>query len=330
MPALNGRHPLRRLGQGPLAFDRDGVILLRLRTDHGHRRGLHFAVGDRIVARQVLERDLARLGFGGFACPAQQQRQVAHRRGEPDFLRLHRVHFERDRFGHRHLGGAVIGDLIDRQHARVLQHHLGGGLPLVDLTGQHHVDMVARQHEAADAADVVDADGDRLHALAHQRRERRALAGAGDLEREHRLVGFHRGEHHAAAAGQNVVDLAEGAGRQRLRRPGNFLQHRGVELGAETQRLRGDHDGLRGERLFLRLHALRAHVGLVVEPDLRDEHGEQAEHDREADHNDGTGTHGGWPRLTRLAFAFLGARVGAMQYPITNGGPASGAMLKGR
>ena len=70
--------------------------------------------------------------------------------------------------------------------------------PFVDLARQHDIDAIARQHEAADAFHVVDADGHRLHARLHQRRQRRALAGAGDLEREHRLVRLDRGEHHAA------------------------------------------------------------------------------------------------------------------------------------
>jgi hypothetical protein len=34
-------------------------------------------------------------------------------------------------------------------------------------------------------------------------------------------------------------------------------------------------------------------LGLPVEPRLRDEHRQQAEYDREGDHHDGTGTHGG-------------------------------------
>ena len=171
------------------------------------------------------------------------------------------------------------------------------GRPLVDLACQHDVDVVARQHKAADALDVVDADGHRLHAWLDERRQRRALARTGDLEREHRLVRFDGGQHDAAAACHDVGDLGERAGRQRVRRPRHFLKHRRSELGAEAQRLLGDHDGLRRDRL--RRFDLRAQAGLVVQPDLSDEHGEQAEHDGKPDHYDGTGTHGGKPRLTR-------------------------------
>ena len=44
---------------------------------------------------------------------------------------------------------------------------------------------------------------------------------------------------------------------------------------------------------------LRPHGRLVVEPDLGDEHGEQAEDNGKPDHDDGTGTHDDKPRLTR-------------------------------
>ena len=115
------------------------------------------------------------------------------------FCASHGRDLERDRLGHRRLVGALVGDLVDRQHAHVLQHDLGGRRALVDLARQHDVDAVARQHEAADAVDVVDADGHRLHARRAPGRQRGALAGAGDLEREHRLVRLDRGQHDAAA-----------------------------------------------------------------------------------------------------------------------------------
>ena len=51
--------------------------------------------------------------------------------------------------------------------------------------------------------------------------------------------------------------------------------------------------------VLLRLEILCPHIGLVVEPDLRDENSEQAENDGKPDHDDGAGTHGNKPRLTR-------------------------------
>lgn len=127
------------------------------------------------------------------------------------------------------------------------------------------------------------------------------MTRTGNLEREHRLIRFDGGEHDAAATRHDVVDLGERAVRQRVRRPRHFLKHRRSELSAESQRLLRDHDGLRRNRL--RRFDLRAQAGLIVQPDLSDEHSEQAEHDGKPDHYDGTGTHGGKPRLTRPNFS---------------------------
>jgi len=55
---------------------------------------------------------------------------------------------------------------------------------------------------------------------------------------------------------------------------------------------------LRRDRLGW-LDILRPQTGLIVEPDLSDEHREQAEDDGKPDHDDGTGTHGDKPRLTQ-------------------------------
>ena len=144
---------------------------------------------------------------------AQRQRQRADRGGKRELLRRRHLDLERDRLGERRLVGALVGDLIDRQHAHVLQHDVGGGEVLVLLARQHDIDAIARQHEAGDALDVIDADGHGLHAVLQQRRQGRALAGAGDLGREHRLVRLDRREHDAAAARGQVADLVEGTGR---------------------------------------------------------------------------------------------------------------------
>jgi hypothetical protein len=173
----------------------------------------------------------------------------------------------------------------------VAPSHVGGGEVLVLLARQHDVDAIARQHEAGDALDIVDADGHGLHAVLQQGRQGRALAGAGDLRREHRLVRLDRREHDAPTVRGQIADLVEGAGRHRFFRPLDFAQRHRAEIGAEAQRLRSDDDRLRRDRLLLRLETLRAHLGLTVEPGLREKHRDQAEQNGEPDHHDGAGTH---------------------------------------
>jgi hypothetical protein len=79
----------------------------------------------------------------------------------------------------------LVSGLIDREHTRVLQDNL--------RRRKNDVDVIARQHEAAYAFDVVDTNGHGLHAWLDQGRQRCALARSGYLEREHRLVRFDRG-----------------------------------------------------------------------------------------------------------------------------------------
>jgi hypothetical protein len=50
---------------------------------------------------------------------------------------------------------------------------------------------------------------------------------------------------------------------------------------------------------MVRVQAAHALLGLAVEPTLRDEYREQAEHDGECDHHDGAFAHGPDPGLTR-------------------------------
>jgi hypothetical protein len=59
--------------------------------------------------------------------------------------------------------------------------------------------------------------------------------------------------------------------------------------------LLGDDDCLRCDLRLVRIDIPRPHIGLVVEPDLRDEYGEQAENNGKPNHDDGTGTHGDKP-----------------------------------
>ena len=153
---------------------------------------------------------------------------------------------------------------------------------LVGLPREHDVDVVARQHETGDTLDVVDADGDRLHAVAQHRRERRALARAGDLGGEDRFVGIDRHEHDALAR-REVGNLDERAGGQRVLRPRHFAQRARAELVAEPQRLARDHDRARRQASRLRCASrLRMRCfGLVVEPGLRQEYRDQPEQDRQ-------------------------------------------------
>jgi hypothetical protein len=66
---------------------------------------------------------------------------------------------------------------------------------------------------------------------------------------------------------------------------------------AEAQRLRCDDDrlGRRRLRLVLRFERLHSLLSLAVEPGLRDENREQAEHDGKRDHHDGANAHGTIP-----------------------------------
>ncbi|MEJ2378375.1 MAG: hypothetical protein P8Y71_24325 [Pseudolabrys sp.] len=66
---------------------------------------------------------------------------------------------------------------------------------------------------------------------------------------------------------------------------------------------------------------LRPHTVLVIEPDVGDEHREQAEDDGKAGHDESAGAHGGLSRLTqnRNLVAFLGRTVVGRCSSITNG-----------
>jgi hypothetical protein len=173
---------------------------------------------------------------------------------------------------HGRLGGTLVSGLINREHTRVLQNDLRRRVAFFNLASENDVDVIARQHEAAYAFDVVDANGHGLHPWLDQGRQRGALARSGYLEREHRLVRFDRGQNDAASSGYNVLDFGVSAARQGIGGPGHLLEHRCVELRAKTQRLLCDDDSLRCHLRPVRVEILRSHVRLVVEPDLRDEY----------------------------------------------------------
>ena len=117
------------------------------------------------------------------------------------------------------------------------------GVGLVDLARQRDVDAVARQHEAADAFDIVDADGDGLHAVAQHRRQRGALARAGDLAMPASARSARsRSARRACRSLRTSAILAKAPAGSASSRPRDFAQLRRSELVAEAQRLRRDHD----------------------------------------------------------------------------------------
>ena len=254
-----------------------------------HGDGHEIRISRRRLA-EIRRRHAPRIVVGDVAGLAQQQRQRADRGGQRDPLAVGDLDLERDRLDDRRLVGLLVGKLIDRQHLRVLDHDIGGGGVLLALARQHHVDMVAGQHEAGDALDVVDANRHRRHAGIEHGGQRGALPRPGDLRGQHGFVGLHRHEHHALTR-REIGDRAECAGRQRVGRPRQFAQRRRRQLIAEAQRPAGDHDGaLRRRRFVLRFETLHARGFLVAEPGLRQKNSEQSEQDRKADHDEGAGT----------------------------------------
>jgi hypothetical protein len=75
------------------------------------------------------------------------------------------------------LGTLLVGHLVDRQDSHILKDHFGnfGG-------GQHHVDAIAGQHQAADAGDVVDAERHGAIAVRNQAGDGGAFPGPVSLE----------------------------------------------------------------------------------------------------------------------------------------------------
>ena len=115
------------------------------------------------------------------------------------------VDLERHRAHDRRPVGRVVGELIDREHARVLDHHV------VDAVGAFSAWRVSSTStwspgstKPRDAFDVVDAHRDGAHAVLDHRGERRLLPGPGDLGAQDRLVALDRGEHDALAARQSA------------------------------------------------------------------------------------------------------------------------------
>ena len=162
---------------------------------------------------------------------------------------------------------------------------------LVGLARDQDVDMIARQHEAGDTVDVVDPDGDGLHAVLDDGGERRLLPGSGDLRCKDRLVRLDRREHDALA-----IRRAARRSTRRSRR-GSRLRARQPRAGSRARACRSAAASPRPRRSASRpacasaLERLRPQLGLMVEPGLRDEHREQPEHDRNADHHDGVFAH---------------------------------------
>jgi len=157
--------------------------------------------------------------------------------------------------------------------------------------------VIARQDEAADAFHVVDADCHGLHARLDQCRQRRALTGSVILR--------------ASTGSFASIEAST------TRRPpdtmswilakaplGKALDGQGISWSIEALSSvpkRSDCFATTTvcDLRLVRVEVLRPHGRLVVEPDLGDKHGEQAEDDGKPDHDDGTGTHDDKPRLTR-------------------------------
>src|SRR5712691_9492629 len=120
--AIGCRRAAGPLGRNAVILTIDFLIL----ADAEHLDGRVGALlGRRHITGQVAERDDARRLERRFAGSPQHQRERAHRGGERELLRRGRIDLERDRLHHRRLVIALIRDLIDREHARVLQHDVG-------------------------------------------------------------------------------------------------------------------------------------------------------------------------------------------------------------
>ena len=61
------------------------------------------------------------------------------------------------------------------------------------------------------------------------------------------------------------------------------------------------------------LEAAHAHLGLAVEPGLRDENGKQSEQDCEADHDDGADTHDCCPLMHASPSRVIASHIGAVE-----------------
>src|SRR5206468_1524822 len=86
--------------------------------------------------------------------PSPHQRQRADGGRKRDLLRRHRIDFDRDRLRDQRLVVALVRALIDGEDLDVLQHHVVGADPLVDLARERNVDAIARQYETADTFDI--------------------------------------------------------------------------------------------------------------------------------------------------------------------------------
>ena len=120
--------------------------------------------------------------LANFARLSQQQRQRADGGCEGKPLCIGNVDFERHGlYDDGGLLSACVRRLVDGEHAYILDHDIVGRRVCVDLPRQHDINVIAGQHKASDTPDVVDADGDGLHALLQHCGKRRALTRAGAL-----------------------------------------------------------------------------------------------------------------------------------------------------
>src|SRR6202171_2180081 len=169
------------------ALRRHPVFLFLPRPHDRHGRKLLWAGGRRGIAAEILRRDAALIARSGFAGLAQGERERSDLGSKRELLRRQRVDLDRHGLDHRRLIGALVGELVDREYARILQHDVGVAA-LVDAAGEENIDVIARQHEAGDAPDIAHPHRHRLHAFVKNRRERRPLAWTSQLRGKYRLV----------------------------------------------------------------------------------------------------------------------------------------------
>ena len=225
---------------------------------------------------------------------AQGQRQRAGLGGQGQAFGVLHGNLERGRAADDRDGGGRVGVLVDAEHPQVLRHdarhHPVLGLAVGvgaagDIAGQHHVDPVAGHDVAAGAGDLVDGDGVGAHARRDQGGQGGALADAGQLGRQHRLLRLHRhqGRGRAALLGEQLIDRAVGARRRGVGRQLGERQVFLLQLDPIGDRLGGDdhrhafhwRGGLAGR-----------HGGMAWHPDPRHDQGADAERGGSAQRDD--------------------------------------------
>ena len=219
---------------------------------------------------------------------AQGERQRARGVGQRDLLGVDRLHFDGHHTGDDRIGLLLVGDLVDGENADILDQDVGRGiLAVAGVAGIKHVDAITRQHEAADAHHVVDADRHGAQALAHDGGERGPGVGSGNLPFQDRFVRPDGRERHPALGGQ-FGDGRIGAIGDRALGPGDFAELLGDQRFTEGEIDRGHHDG---DGFRRRRRYRRGQPVLAGQPDIGQKHRDHAEHDGDQQHDESVGAH---------------------------------------